>query len=138
MPNPNISDFEMRSLSSLGVTLFDCEHRTPKPSSNGFAYIAIPNIQHGHIDLANVRCISEKDFMDWTRKNKPQPGDIVLTRRARVGDTAVIPIGLQCAIGQNIVTLRSDEKHIKQKFLRWAWTHLPAASSKIFECRRNI
>ena len=47
-------------------------------------------------------------------------GDIIVTRRARVGDTAVIPPGLDCAIGQNLVILRSDGTQVDQSFLRWA------------------
>ena len=112
--------FPMRSLSSAGVKLLDCDHRTPKPSPSGFPYIAIPDIQNGHINLANTRLISKADFDSWTRKTKPQAGDIIMTRRGRVGDTAVVPKGLECAIGQDLVILRSDGKRVLQKFLRWA------------------
>jgi type I restriction enzyme S subunit len=37
-----------------------------------------------------------------------------------VGDSAVVPEGVDCAIGQNLVILRSDETHVDQRFLRWA------------------
>jgi len=112
--------FSMLPLSSIGVRLLDCEHWTPKPSPKGFPYIAIPDIKNGHIDLANVRLISREDYQSWTRKTKPQIGDIIVTRRGRVGDTAVVPKGLECAIGQDLVILRSDETQVLQRFLRWA------------------
>jgi type I restriction enzyme S subunit len=112
--------FPMRRLCDVGVALHDCEHRTPKPASGGYAYIAIPDIKDGRLDLSSVRRISEPDYLSWTRKTKPQPGDIILTRRGRVGDTAVVPPGLECAIGQNLVILRSDGSRVDQRFLRWA------------------
>lgn len=114
------SSYPMRQLHEVGVTLHDCEHRTPQPAPNGYPYIAIPNVKDGRIDLSDVRLISEQDLHSWTRRIKPQAGDIILTRRARVGDTAVIPPGLKCAIGQNLVLLRSDGTEVEQSYLRWA------------------
>lgn len=114
------SIYPMKRLCDVGVSLLDCEHKTPKPASYGYPYIAIPDIKEGRLDLSNVRLISKDDFAQWTRKIKPQAGDIILTRRGRVGDTAVVPIGLECAIGQNLVILRSNKTQIDPSFLRWA------------------
>jgi type I restriction enzyme S subunit len=114
------SNYPLRRLCDIGVSLLDCEHRTPKAAPAGYPYIAIPNIREGRLDLSDVRSISKKDFDSWTKKTKPRAGDIIVTRKARVGDTAVGPPGLECAIGQNLVILRSDELHVDQSYLRWA------------------
>lgn len=111
--------YPKKRLCDVGVTLYDCDHRTPKPAKSGYPYIAIPQIQHGSLDLSEVRLISKEDYESWTQKNKPRAGDIIVTRRARVGDTAVVSEGLECAIGQNLVILRSDGSQIDQSFLRW-------------------
>lgn len=112
--------YPTKSLDSAGVNLLDCVHKTPKPVSSGYPYIAIPNIKSGRLDLKDVRLISEENYKEWTKKTIPRAGDIILTRRARVGDIAVIPEGLKCAIGQNLVILRSDEKQVLQRYLKWA------------------
>ena len=114
-----MSYYPTRRLCDVGVTLLDCEHRTPKASLVGYPYIAIPNIKEGRLDLSEVRLISKDDFDSWTKKTKPQAGDIIVTRRARVGDAAVVPSGLDCAIGQNLVILRSDGTMLDQSYLRW-------------------
>jgi type I restriction enzyme S subunit len=114
------SIYSFKRLCDIGVTLFDCDHRTPKPTTTGYPYIAIPQIQQGRLYLSDVRLISKEDYESWTQKNKPQAGDIIVTRRARVGDTAVIPDRFECAIGQNLVILRSDGSQVDQSFLRWA------------------
>lgn len=112
--------FPRRRLRDVGVVLYDCEHKTPKPSDDGYPYIAIPDIRDGRLDLTSARRITPDDFRVWTRKIKPQAGDIIVTRRGRVGDTAVVPPGLDCAIGQNLVILRSEGDLVDQRFLRWA------------------
>jgi len=112
--------YPMRRLCDVGVTLLDCEHRTPAAAPVGYPYVAIPNIRDGQLDLTGVRRISKEDFDLWTRKTKPKAGDIIMTRRARIGDIAVVPDGLECAIGQNLVILRSNGQQIDQSYLRWA------------------
>ncbi|MEW2221651.1 restriction endonuclease subunit S [Streptomyces sp. NPDC006990] len=107
-------------LQKAGVAVLDCEHKTPRDAGTGHPYIAIPNIVDGRIYLSGVRRVTREDFIEWTRRTKPQSGDVVVTRRGRVGDTAPIPSGLECAIGQNLVILRSNGYSVAQRFLRWA------------------
>lgn len=109
-----------QSLSDAGVSVLDCEHKTPAAQISGFPYIAIPDIQDGRVAVEQSRLISEADLAEWTRRTMPRPGDILVTRRGRVGDTAPIPSGTRCAIGQNLVLLRSDGTQVDQAFLRWA------------------
>ncbi len=112
--------FELRALSDVGVALLDCEHRTPNACQTGWPYIAITDLHDGRVDTSNARLISDEDLADWTRKTRPQAGDVIVTRRGRVGDTAVVPHDLTCALGQNLVLLRSDGRHVLQSYLRWA------------------
>lgn len=114
-----MNSYPIMNLETAGVAVLDCEHKTPSPASEGKPYVAIPDVREGKLDLANARLISLSDFETWTRRTKPQADDVILTRRARVGDTAVIPQGLECALGQNLVILRSDGRIVDQRFLRW-------------------
>ena len=107
------------SLSEAGVSLIDCEHRTPPSSEHGYPYVGIPQIKDGRIDLNDVRYITHDDYIEWTRKANPQPFDIVLSRRCNPGDTGFVPPGLHFALGQNLVLLRSDGEKVLKPFLRW-------------------
>src|SRR2546425_1092681 len=96
------------SLRDAGIALLDCEHRTPPPTDEGYPYVAIPQMKRGRLDLADVRRISGEHFREWTRKTRPQTNDVILSRRCNPGETAYIPPGLECALGQNLVLLRAD------------------------------
>lgn len=113
------STWEKSTLRNAGVTLIDCDHRTPPQVAEGYPYIAIPQLKDGHIRLDGVRLISKSDYLDWTKKLKPQADDVIVVRRCNSGDSAVVPAGLECAIGQNLVILRSDGQRIYPRFLRW-------------------
>ena len=117
--NINISNWTIMPLESAGVMLIDCDHRTPKEQDFGFPYITIPQLKDGHIAYREARKISKEDFIEWTKKLMPQKDDVVVVRRCNSGESAVIPDGLQCAIGQNLVVLRADGQHVYPPFLRW-------------------
>jgi type I restriction enzyme, S subunit len=107
------------TLSEAGVTLIDCLHSTPPASDNGYPYIAIPQIKDNHVDISTSRRISNESFVKWTEKALPRENDIILSRRCNPGETAPVPLGIECAIGQNLVLLRSDGKKVFPPFLRW-------------------
>jgi type I restriction enzyme S subunit len=112
--------FSTNALDEVGVQVLDCEHKTPLPQVLGHPYIAIPQIRDGRIYMEETRRISDDDLAEWTRRTTPQENDIVVTRRGRVGDSAPIPADVKCAIGQNLVLLRSSGQTVDQRYLRWA------------------
>ncbi len=90
------------TLKTAGVSLIDCDHRTPTAAEDGYPYIAISQLKNGHISLEGVRRISSDDYLGWTKKLKPQANDVIVVRRCNSGDSAHVPPGLECAIGQNL------------------------------------
>lgn len=115
------SEQEWRTLTlkAAGITLIDCDHRTPAAAPEGYPYIAIPQLKDGHISLEGVRRISGEDYKEWTKKLEPQENDVIVVRRCNSGQSAHVPAGLKCAIGQNLVVLRADGKSVLPEYLRW-------------------
>ena len=56
------------TLQQAGITLIDCDHRTPPAVAEGIPYIAIPQLKNGHIDLNGARRIAPADYVEWTKK----------------------------------------------------------------------
>ncbi len=114
-----MSKWQTLTLRQMGISLIDCDHRTPPATDTGYPYVAIPQITDGRIDLYAARCISTKHFIEWTRKANPTPYDVVLSRRCNPGETAFVEPDTEFALGQNLVLLRSDGTKIYPPFLRW-------------------
>jgi type I restriction enzyme S subunit len=113
------SNWQHLSLRDAGISLIDCVHKTPKAKDDGYPYVAIPQIKDGRIDLSSTRKISHEEFLAWTIKAKPKAYDIVLSRRCNPGESAYVPEGVEFALGQNLVLLRSDGKKVYKPYLRW-------------------
>ena len=107
------------TLRDAGVRLIDCVHKTPPAQESGYPYIAIPQMKSGRLDFESARRISHEDFLVWTKKAKPQPHDVVLSRRTNPGATAIDGTGTEFALGQNLVLLRADGSRVKPAFLKW-------------------
>ena len=113
------ANWSRTSLRDAGVSLIDCDHRTPPAADAGYPYVAIPQLKEGRLELSDVRRISPEHFAAWTRKAKPQHHDVILSRRCNPGETAYVPAGLECALGQNLVLLRANGTKLFPPFLRW-------------------
>ena len=114
------STWPTMSLRQAGVSLIDCEHRTPPATNDGYPYVGIPQIRNGRVDLDSARPIAEEHFREWTRKANPEPFDVILSRRCNPGETGFVSPELgEFAVGQNLVLLRSDGEKITKAFLRW-------------------
>lgn len=112
-------DWQTMTFRAAGIVLIDCEHRTPVATECGFPYVAIPQMKNGRIDFATARRISQYDFESWTKKAKPRPHDVVLSRRTNPGVTATFGTNCEFALGQNLVILRSSGERVLPEFLRW-------------------
>ncbi len=107
------------TLSDAGVELIDCVHKTPAAREDGYPYVGIPQMKDGWIDFDSARKISHEDFVEWTKKAKPQQHDVVLSRRTNPGVTAIDRTATDFALGQNLVLLRADGRRIDPPFLKW-------------------
>ncbi|EHZ2899918.1 restriction endonuclease subunit S [Vibrio vulnificus] len=112
-------NWQTMTLAEAGITLIDCDHKTPKAQESGFPYIGIPQLKDCRITLDGARLICEEDFNHWRRKAKPQEHDIIMSRRCNPGETGYVTADLNIALGQNLVLLRSDGKTVYPPFLRW-------------------
>lgn len=107
------------TLRDAGVRLIDCVHKTPAALAEGYPYVAIPQMKNGRVDFTDARRISHTDFLEWTKKARPQVHDVVLSRRTNPGVTATFGTQVDFALGQNLVLLRADGTWVNPDFLRW-------------------
>ena len=114
-----MTDWPIMTLREAGVDLIDCVHKTPTAVDKGYPYVAIPQMKNGRIDLSSARRISHADFLEWTKKARPQLHDVVLSRRTNPGVTATVGNDCDFALGQNLVLLRADSSTVCPEFLRW-------------------
>lgn len=114
------SEFFEFTLNDLCILIADCPHATPKWTNNGFIVLRNQNIKNGRLDLSEPSYTDEEHYLGRIRRANPQPGDLVITREAPMGDVCLIPKDLKCCLGQRQVLLRPNPNKIVSRFLLYA------------------
>ena len=94
------------SLEEMCELIVDCPHFTPEWTDHGYLVIRNQNIRNGRLDLSNRSYTHKHDYDRRIKRAKPQPGDIVFTREAPMGEVCLLPADLECCVGQRQVLLR--------------------------------
>ncbi len=103
------------------VEIFDGPHATPAKTRDGPVFLGISNLAHGRLDLSETEHLSESDFERWTRRVRPQAGDVVFSYETRLGEAAAIPKGLRCCLGRRMGLLRAKPGQVDHRFLLYAY-----------------
>lgn len=105
------------TLADACTNIVDCEHKTTPidPNGNYFA-VGTPAMRGNKINYNEARRISRETFEAWTRRLKPEVGDLLLAREAPVGPVVRVPDDLRVAPGQRTVLLRPNPALLESRF----------------------
>lgn len=111
---------EYRTIRELCSIVVDCPHSTPTWTSEGKIVVRNNNIKNGRIDLSSPSYTDEEHFLQRIKRAVPQPGDLIITREAPIGDVGMIPEGVECCLGQRMVLLRADSSICDNYYLLYS------------------
>ena len=98
--------------------LVDCEHKTaPTVDESQYRVVRTTAVRRGILQWEGTYCTSEEAFVDWTKRARLEPGDVVFTREAPVGEACVVPEGTQVCLGQRTVLMRPMRDEYDPDFL---------------------
>ncbi|OBH30754.1 hypothetical protein A5692_18755 [Mycobacterium sp. E342] len=97
--------------------LFDGPHATPTRRAEGPYFLNISSLKSGRLDLSESDHVSESDFLKWTRRVTPQPGDLLFSYETRLGEAALMPEGVRACLGRRMALLRPDRNRVDPHFL---------------------
>jgi type I restriction enzyme S subunit len=113
-------------LDDFATEIIDCEHRTI-PVGDGYAYsVGTKAMKDGRIVFEACKRVSQSDYESWTRRGKPEPGDLILAREAPVGQVVRVPFTPRVCLGQRTVLIRPDNDVINPRYLHY-WLLGPVA-----------
>ncbi|WP_303311197.1 restriction endonuclease subunit S [Hymenobacter sp. BT730] len=94
------------SLLKVCQLVVDCHNKTAPYISEGIPLVRTTNIKNGRLLLDSVKYVSPETYKFWSRRCPPQPGDILFTREAPMGESAIIPPDTTLCMGQRMMLLR--------------------------------
>ncbi|MEN5162525.1 restriction endonuclease subunit S [Achromobacter kerstersii] len=100
------------------AAIIDYRGKTPRKTTSGIPLVTAKIVKNGRIE-APEEFIAEADYDDWMRRGIPEPGDVVLTTEAPLGEVAQLD-GTKIALAQRIITLRGKPDLLDNTYLRFA------------------
>ena len=105
--------------------VFDGPHATPKTIDAGPIFLGISALQDGQVNLGETRHVTPEDYRQWTRRVKPQSGDVVFSYETRLGQAAIIPEGLECCLGRRMGLVRVNRKRLDPRYFVYQYISPP-------------
>jgi len=103
----------------INIPVSDGPHLTPRFLRNGIPFLSVNNLVGNKIDLTDLRYISKHDHEEFSKKCKPQKGDILLGKAASVGLSAVVEFDFEFNIWSPIALIRLNSDH-NSKFVSYS------------------
>ena len=105
-------------LSDVCLSIIDCPHESPVWLTKGYARIIRNfNLIDGQISDAEPYYVDENTYNKRTRRAIPEPGDIIFSREAPIGNCAIVPEEFKCCLGQRLVLLKVDHSKVSSEYL---------------------
>ena len=104
-------------LENLLDALIDYRGKTPRKTAYGVPLVTAKIIKGGSI-LPYEEYIAEEDYDAWMVRGFSQPGDVVMTTEAPLGEAAVLD-NRKVALAQRVVTLRGKQGILDSTYLKY-------------------
>ena len=108
----------------------------PKASdyvATGIPFVMANNLSDGFVDLSQCAFITEKQAKTL-RKGFARPDDVLLTHKATLGRTAIVPEGYEYIILTPQVTYYRVHKGLSNVYLRYYFESKTARRAEIVSC----
>lgn len=102
----NAGEWKENVLSNITDAIFDGTHQTPTYTESGIPFFSVENIVSGNKN----KFISKEDYEIATNRNKPEKGDILLTRIGKIGFSAIVDWDYEFSIYVTLACIKQSKK----------------------------
>ena len=110
--------WQLQSVEDSMQAIIDYRGKTPRKTLFGIPLITAKIVKDGRIITPN-EFIASEDYELWMRRGIPEPGDVVMTTEAPLGEVAQLD-SRKVALGQRLITLSGKPDLIDNTYLKFA------------------
>jgi type I restriction enzyme S subunit len=118
-----MGEWQTELLDDCLATLIDYRGKSPPKSSAGIPVLSAKVVKTTGLLRPVEQTIAPDYYPKWMTRGLPQPGDVVMTTEAPMGEVIQLDEETaQFALGQRIVCMRGKKKKLDNTFLRYLLT----------------
>jgi type I restriction enzyme S subunit len=111
-------EWEVCSIEEKLERIIDYRGKTPEKTTSGVPLITAKNVREGYLDPEPREYIHENDYSHWMTRGFPNPGDVLFTTEAPLGNVARVP-SYKLALAQRLLTLCANPNELDAGYLFW-------------------
>ena len=97
--------------------IIDTEHKTAPSYPDGeYLIVRTSNVRNCQLVFDDAKYTDHEGFREWTKRGKPEPGDILFTREAPAGEACLVPENLSLCLGQRMVLFRVNHQMLDENY----------------------
>jgi len=101
--------------------IIDCKHKTVPFVLAGIPLASIREVQSWEVDLTNAKMTTEDEYLSMIEGDRdPREGDIIISRNATVGETALVKKETHFCMGQDVALIRPNYR-LQSQFANWVF-----------------
>ncbi len=117
---PTAPGWAWATLIQASLLVADCHNKTAPYVDSGVRLLRTTNIRNGKLNLDQPKFVTPTTYERWSARCKPEPGDILITREAPMGEVCIIPEGMKICLGQRMMMVRLVPGTMDPKFLLYS------------------
>lgn len=107
----------------------DIDHKMPEQISSGYPYVSTKDFTDDlKISFEKAKHISEEDYLNLSRKIKPEKGDIIFPRYGTIGKNILVDFDKEFLVSYSCAVLKPNQNLVLSKY-----AYLYSLSPKISE-----
>lgn len=107
------------------VRFVDYRGKTPPKRDAGIRLITAKNVKMGFVQRHPEEFVDPAAYDSWMTRGLPNPGDVLFTTEAPLGNVAQLDTNEKVMIGQRLITMQPDPKRLDSSFLKYALCSAP-------------
>jgi type I restriction enzyme S subunit len=111
-------EWEVKPIETKLECIIDYRGRTPVKTDSGIPLITAKNVREGFLCEEPREFIATDAYDSWMTRGIPEPGDVMITTEAPMGNVARVP-DYKIALAQRLITLPTKKNELSSDFLFW-------------------
>jgi len=135
LTNENVKEGELpegwkwTTLGDVCLKIGDIDHKMPKQIESGYPYVSTKDFTDDlKISFKNAKYISEEDYLNLSRKIKPERGDIIFPRYGTIGKNVLIDFDKLFLVSYSCAVIKPNKNLVLPKYV-----YLYSLSPKVTE-----
>jgi type I restriction enzyme S subunit len=110
--------WEWTNFEKVCIKIGDIDHKMPKQLEAGYPYVSTKDFTNDlKISFDKAKFISKEDYLNLSRKIKPEKGDIIFPRYGTIGKNILIDFDKEFLVSYSCAVVKPNHNLILSKYL---------------------